>query len=277
LLRTEINPNFEKIKLMRKTYLIMLMIVFISACSDKTDSERNGFTVNDSSPEEGIANITGIQSDTMNFRSRPNGILLTSDPQNILVPIYKLNARVRSEDTIYSTGGNSFHYSYSSYGTSKGNNWNYNYMPGFGAMFGHNLINIQYHNTLSKKTTKFFKNPVLINTLYYPTDSKDTLNGKAVQRDYYMVSAYNEDTNRDGYINTDDLRRFFLFNLDGTMNMQLIPDGYSVNSSQYDPYNDYMYVYAAVDENVNGYQDDIEDVHVFWIDLKSPQKGARLY
>ena len=92
-----------------------------------------------------------------------------------------------------------------------------------------------------------------------------------------MVSAFNEDTNRDGYINTDDLRRFFLFNLDGTMNMQLIPDGYSVNSSQYDPYNDYMYVYAAVDENVNGYQDDIEDVHVFWIDLKSPQKGARLY
>ena len=127
------------------------------------------------------------------------------------------------------------------------------------------------------QSAKFFKNPVLINTLYYPTDSKDTLNGKAVQRDYYMVSAYNEDTNSDGYINTDDLRRFFLFNLDGTMNMQLIPDGYSVNSSQYDPYNDYMYVYAAVDENVNGYQDDIEDVHVFWIDLKSPQKGARLY
>ncbi len=25
------------------------------------------------------------------------------------------------------------------------------------------------------------------------------------------------------------------------------------------------------------YQDDLEDVHVFWIDLKSPQKGARLY
>ena len=24
-------------------------------------------------------------------------------------------------------------------------------------------------------------------------------------------------------------------------------------------------------------QDDIEDVRVFWIDLKSPQKGARLY
>lgn len=59
--------------------------------------------------------------------------------------------------------------------------------------------------------------------------------------------------------------------------MQLIPDLYSVSSSQFDPSNDYMYIYATMDENGNGHQDDTEDVHVFWIDLKAPSKGVRLY
>jgi hypothetical protein len=262
---------------MNKRYIFIIITIALFGCSDEPKYERKGFTVNDSSPEEGQSNKTGIQSDTVSFDSRPNGILLTSEPQHRLVPIYRLNTRVKNDDTTYFTGSNAFYSGYSEYERIDGNNWNHNFMPGFEAMYGYNFININYHNTISKKTTKFFKNPVLIKTLYYPTDSKDTLNGEAVHRNYYMVSAYNEDSNKDGHINTDDLRRFFLFNMDGTMNMQLIPDSYSVSSSQFDPSNDYMYVYATIDENGNGQQDETEDVHVFWIDLKAPKEGARLY
>jgi len=50
-----------------------------------------------------------------------------------------------------------------------------------------------------------------------------------------------------------------------------------VSSSQFDPANDFMYIYATLDENGNGHHDDMEDVHVFWIDLNAPKKGARLY
>lgn len=262
---------------MKRIYLPILFSIVLISCEEEPKEVRKGFTVNNSSPEEGKVNITGIQSDSAGFEIRPNGILLTAKPQDRLVPIYKLNYRLRKKDTIYYTGSNAFHYSYSELGRSEGNNWNNNFMPGFEAMYGYNFINIHYHNTLSKKTVQFFEKPVLIKTLYYPTPSKDTLNGEPVKREYYMISAYNEDTNGDGYINTDDLRRFFLFNLDGTLNVQLIEDGYSVNSSQYDPSNDYMYVYAALDENENGIQDDKEDVHVFWIDLKNPENRGRLF
>lgn len=262
---------------MIKAFVILLTTIFILGCSDEPKYLQKGFTVNNSSPEEESENKTGIQTDSVIFDSRPNGILLTSDPQHRLVPIYKLNFRVNDDDTTYFTGSNAFYSGYSEYERIEGNNWNNNFMPGFEAMYGYNFINIHYHNTLSKNTTPFFKNPVLIKTLYYPTDSKDTLNGEAVHRNYYMVSAYNEDSNKDGYINTDDLRRFFLFNLDGTLNKQLIPNKYSVISSQFDPSNDYMYVYATMDENGNGHQDETEDVHVFWIDLKAPNKGIRLY
>ncbi|MGB0428885.1 MAG: hypothetical protein ACPGLV_00320 [Bacteroidia bacterium] len=264
---------------MKRISIIYIIAFFVISCADEPKYPSKGFTVNNSSPEEGQAvNKTGIQPDSVVFNSRPNGVLLTAYPQHRLIPIYKLNIRVNDDDdTTYYTGRNSFYSGYSRYENIDGNNWNHNFMPGFEAMYGYNLININYYNSNTQKTTKFFKKPVLIKTLYYPTDSKDTLNGEAVLRDYYMVSAYNKDSNKDGYINTDDLRRFFLFDLDGAMNMQLIPDNYSVISSQFDPFNDHMYVYAAFDENKNGHQDETEQVHVFRIELKSPKKGVRLY
>jgi len=39
----------------------------------------------------------------------------------------------------------------------------------------------------------------------------------------------------------------------------------------------YLKTYKIFESTELVNQDDIEDVHVFWIDLKSPQKGARLY
>jgi len=50
-----------------------------------------------------------------------------------------------------------------------------------------------------------------------------------------------------------------------------------VSSSQFDPYLDYMYVYATLDQNNNGEQEPTEEVHVFWIDLKNPEAGRRLF
>jgi hypothetical protein len=260
---------------MKQSLLIILLFSIIVGCDEK--KERKGFTVNNSSPEEAEINKSGLKSDSANFRTRPNSVLLTSDSSHRLIPIYKLNVNEDRKGKTYFTGSNSFHSSYSDHGDNKTNNWNHNFMPGFEAMYGFNLVNVQLHNTTTKQTSTFFEQPVLIKTIYYPTFSNDTLNGVPVDRNYYMVSAYNEDSNHDGYINTDDLRRFFLFNIDGTLNSELIPSNYSVRSSQYDPALDYMYVYAVLDENNNGMQEATEPVHVYWIDLKNPSKRARLY
>lgn len=262
---------------MKTRYLILLFSLFIISCDDEPKYERKGFTVNHSSPEEERIDNNRLQINTTEFDSRPNGILLTGNPKYRLIPTYKLNTRIKDDDTSYFTGSNNFYSGYSQYEELKEHNWNHNFMPGFQAMYGYNFINISIFNSDSNKTTELFKNPVLIKTLYYPTDSKDTLNNQLVQRNYYMISAYNEDSNKDGTINSDDLRRFFLFNIDGTLNTQLIPSNYSVNSSQYDPFNDYMYIYATLDENKDGQQDETEEVHVFWINLKSPKEGTRLY
>ncbi len=256
---------------------LVLFVLTVAAFGCAKESTRKGFSVNDSSPEETELNKTGLQSDSISFATRPNGILLTSDSVHRLIPIYKLNFKEERNSKIYYTGSNSFHSNYRRYGESEGNNWHRNFMPGFEAMYGFNLVNVEYHNISTKQTTPFFNKPVLIKTFYYPTFSKDTLNGKAIKRNYHMVSAYDEDTNGDGFLNTDDLRRFFLFDVNGVFLADLVPQDHSVKSSQYDPANDYMYVYAVQDENGNGGIEPTEPVHVFWIHLNNPSHRGKMY
>jgi hypothetical protein len=254
---------------MRVISILIFNCLILFSCSDDKP-KRKGFNVNYSSPEEATEGKNGLNLDSLELMSRPNRVLILGEKQHRLIPIYLLNTKLHRGDTSYYTGSNNFHFSYLDIGNNKENNWNNNFMPGFEAMYGYNLINVEYHNVESKETHSLFKTPVLIKTIYYPTASKDTLNGVAIKRNFIMVSAYNEDTNKDGFLNTDDLRRFFLFDIQGKLVSQLIPHEYSVQSSQYDAANDYMYVYAVLDENQNGHHDPTEKVDVFWIDLNNP-------
>ena len=129
-------------------------------------------------------------------------------------------------------------------------------MPGLEAVYGYNMVNISHYDIKTNKQKYFFEKPVLVKTAYYPTFNKDTLNYKPVNRNCFMVSVYNDDTNKDGFINLKDLRRFYLFDINGERQMALIPENYSIIKSEYDPENDFMYVYAQLDSNSNGKSND---------------------
>ena len=138
-------------------------------------------------------------------------------------------------------------------------------------------MNIGHYDLETKTKNNLFEKPVVIKTLYYPSFIQDALNYRPTQRDYYMVSVYDEDTNQDSLINQKDLRRFYHFDLFGKDKKTLIPKNYSVLSSEYDPENDFMFIFANLDENKNGKREEAEPVHAFWLDLKAPDTGERLY
>ena len=135
----------------------------------------------------------------------------------------------------------------------------------------------QGHATQTDEQHLFFTHPVLINTLYHPAFEPDTLSFRPVRRDYYLVSVYDEDTNRDTLINTRDLRRLYWFDAEAREKEVLLPTDHSVMSSQYDAGTDYLYLYARHDTNGNGQRDAREPVHVFWIDLKDPRQRGKVY
>jgi len=259
---------------MRRIILGILIVIAIAySCSHKNVVEK-GFSVTSPEPEN-ADKPDGLSKDSLGFLTRPSEVLETAYPEYRLTTIYKVNFNERTRKSYI--GSNGFYENYNAVGYSDGNEWNNNYMPGFEAVYGYNMVNVSLYNNIKDKKHEFFKKPVLIKTLYYPSFTNDTLYGKPVKRNFFMVSAYDEDTNNDGYINLKDLRRLYYFDIDGNNKRALVPKEYSVLSSEYDPANDYMYVYAKLDENKNGKCDDAEKTHIFWIDMNDPSKIGRQY
>ena len=265
---------------MKTTTIIPLLITFyvFTGCSGNRLSEI-GFAVSPRNENNEENKVDGISKDSLNLMTKPSSVLLTGNPRYRLTTIYKINYKRNNynRDSTSFIGSNDFHYNYGDIGTTQGNQWNYNLVPGLEAVYGYNLVNVSHYDTETLKRKDFFPKPVLIKTLYYPSFSKDTLNHNPVTRNYCMVSVYDDDTNKDGFINMKDLRRFYYFDVNAENKRPLIPVNYSVYKSEYDPANDFMYVFAQLDGNGNGIAEDREEIHIFWIDLKNPEKTGRHY
>ncbi|WP_396152994.1 hypothetical protein [Flavobacterium sp.] len=260
-----------------QTIFILTLVYLMTSCSNSKLDEK-GFQVGSSSDNSENDQSNGLNSDSLKIDTRPSSVLLTGVPNVRLTTIYKVN--VNKDDNSTFIGSNNFHYRYEEIEENienKGNNWNNNLMPGLQAVYGYNLVNISHYDIRENNQKNFFEKPVLVKTLYYPTFTKDTLNFKPIFRDYFMVSVYNDDTNKDGFINLKDLRRLYLFDINGEKQKALIPENYSVFKSEYDSDNDFMFVFAKLDSNKNGRQDEEEPIHIYWIDLKDPSKTGRQY
>jgi len=261
---------------MKKYVWLIVFGLIVVGCSGNEEQKselEKGFQVNEISEDSTGKKEIGVQIDTLNLESRPNNVLSTYHAEHRLTPVYLVNYGRKTKKPYI--GSNNYIWNWY-HEELEGNNWN-SYMPGMEAVQGYNMINVSHYNNETNTENKLFEKPALIRTLYYPAFSKDTLNFKPIIRDYYMVSVYDEDTNKDGYINFMDLRRFYYFDLDGNNKKLLIPKDYAVISSQYDWANDYMYVYARQDENNNGKMESAEPTSIFWIDLKNPENNGLHY
>ncbi len=258
---------------MKLIITILTLGISLLSCSDNK-IEKKGFQVSQISEDENGKKVVGLNIDSLKFETRPRNVLLTNSTAHRLTPIYKVNYNKKSKKPF--TGTTHFHTNWSNE-KDKGNNWNNNFMPGFEAIYGYNFINISHYNNTTKTENKLFDKPVLIKTFYYPAFSKDTLNFKPINREYYMVSTYDEDSNNDGFINVKDLRKLYHFDINGKNKRSLLPKGYSVMSSEYDLANDFMYVFAKKDTNTNGQMESHEPTTIFWIDLNNPKNTGVQY
>lgn len=256
-----------------KAIVPVALALLLTNCSGP-ELEQKGFQVGPSSVVDGTVQPNGLSRDSLSFDTRPSNVLLTGIPHIRLTTVYKVN--LRRDDSSVFIGSNNFHYRYEEE-NAMGNNWHEHLMPGFEAVYGYNFVNISHFDVNTHGRKLFYERPVLIKTLYYPSFTKDTLNALPVTRNHFLITVFDEDTNKDGYINPKDLRRMHLFDVNGQRLKAAIPENYSVFSSEYDPANDRMYAFAKLDANNNGKADDGEPVHIYWIDLKDPLMSGRLY
>lgn len=259
---------------MNKIITLAFIAILTQSCGNNKSIDKKGFQVNEIEENEQGEKVVGLPIDSLKLETQPKNVLTTKNPEHRLVPIYKVNYDKKTHQPFI--GSNSFHNSYDEV-ERDGNNWNSNYLPGFSALSGYNLVNVSHYNYTTKIQNEFFSKPVLIKTLYYPAFSKDTLNNTPVTRGYYMISVYDEHTNKDGFLNLKDLRRLYLFDINGISRTELIPKTHSVMSSEYDSDNDIMFVSTKLDNNQNGQIEIGEPTHIFWVDLKNPMNSGVQY
>jgi|GEM_PF-136877 len=254
--------------------VIFILTAILSSCSDKKPKpqgehirlEKEIDSMNQDTLNAVRGNVTFSQIQTF-----PSQVILTGIPQHRLVTIYKTRTEIKDR----SFSGEIYYYK--SYDEDEDEDRYSHFMPGIDLLYGYNLLRIAHYDLKTEELNFLFDHPVLVKSLYYPSFIQDSLNRKPINRDYYLVSAYDEDTNRDTLINKSDLRRFYHFDSSGKERTQIIPADYSVERSQYDSMNDVMFIFARHDSDHNGQADKKEPVHIYWIDLKKPDKGKRLY
>ena len=272
---------------MRHILLLPLFVIACISCSQTSQQSPSNNSIK-LSPAPVVTDSLGPSGDSTSnqFITRPKDILLTSYPDHRLITVFRLNSMGGKSyyDKASGRNGNSFYlgstYRYHNYpGKLKehDNAWHGHYLPGLEAIYGYNMYNLRHYHVKTGEGRDFFSQPVLINTVYYPAHLPDTLNGSPIQRDYYFVSVYDQDTNGDSLINKKDLRHFYHFDIGVTQRRLLLPANYSVRSSQYDIENDFLYLFASLDENQDGEIQVEEAVHSFIIDLANPGKVDRAY
>lgn len=252
-----------------------IMLLLFACNSKKAEVKEEQIVVNPTENQNTKdSTLNSIQGNVSlsQIATNPNSVILTGLANHRLVTIYKSKVRngVPKETHTYSR---SYYYGdkQEEYDSPE------HYMPGIDILVGYNLLNIAHYDLQTEKTSFLFDHPVLIKTLYYPCFEQDSLNKKPINRNYYMVSVYDEDTNKDTLINKKDLRHLYHFDENNSKKTLLIPADYSVIRSQYDSQNDVMYLFARQDANKNGLIESKEEMHIFGISLKEPTAAKKLY
>jgi len=247
-------------------FLIIFLAIGIVSCGGKTDTKEQELTLNEvesmgsDSARSGLNNGSSFNQ----INTAPNEILLTGIDRVRLFTLYKIK-QGQDRNILYDEGT-----SYYEHPENDQEDFHKYFMPGIDIIHGYNLVNIGHYNLDKDTLTYFFEKPVLIKTLYFPGVKKDTVNGKAITRNYFLVSVYNEDTNRDSTINNRDMRRFYFFDELNSKKTSLLPENFSAIRSSYDYKNDIMFIHARADLNGNGTPETKEPVSIFWIKLENP-------
>ena len=259
-------------RFLKNSIFACLFLAFLLSCSkDKSELKEEHVSILPSNSPIDVDSLgNSIQGNVSlnQIATTPQSVILTGIPDHRLITVYKTKKDGNPRGSITK-------YSRDYYGEMPDKE--YHFMPGIDLIYGYNLINLAHYSFKTEKHNYLFNHPVLIKSIYYPSFNQDSLNKKPINRDYYLVSVYDEDTNKDTLINKKDLRRFYHFTADCSVKTQIIPDDYSVVRSEYDSKNDVMYIFARRDTNKNGNSDKKEPLHIFWISLKSPSAGKLMY
>src|SRR5688572_13537147 len=182
--------------------VLFALLTLFASCSRNTEPKEEQVRAETDTTTTDTATYNTVKGNVSlsQLATYPNKVVLTGIPDQRLITIYKKH-KPNSADT-YSPRSSSY------YDDDNADEYAH-FMPGIDVVFGYNLVNIAHYNFSTQTTKLLFDHPVLVKSLYYPAFEQDSVNKKPINRNYYLISVYNEDTSKDTIISKNDLRRFF--------------------------------------------------------------------
>lgn len=250
----------------------IILFGLLTACGSKKDTNKEEQISSNTEIAiiDSFANSIKGNVSLQQLTTQTNSVILTGLAEHRLIPIYKSQNSEKDKDKSSSFFSKDYYISTTSESVE-------HFMPGIDILYGYNLLNISHYDLKTEKSNYLFDRPVLIKTVYYPSVLQDSVDKKPIYRNYYLVSVYDKDTNKDSFINKHDLRQFYHFDATCATKTLLVPADYSVLHSQYDFQNDVMYIFAKHDTDKNGAADVAEPIHIFWVNLKMPLQAKKMY
>lgn len=254
-----------------KYSIIFLIILGLFACNQEKKVKEQYISLSETSMTFDTSRGLNSSNNFSQLNTSPNDLIPTGISNIKILPIYKIPLNkdkniCYGEQTTYDGEKELL----------KEDDYKY-YMPGIDIIKGYNLVNIGHYNIEKSELTYFFKKPVLIKNLYFPGVHKDSLNQKETTRNFFLVSAYDEDTNQDSLINNQDFRKLFYVDLLNQTQISLLPKEFSAIRSSYDFKSDIMTIRARNDENKNGNLEATEPISIFLLDFKNPKTLKKVY
>lgn len=254
-------------------YLAFPCFLFLFSCSEKKPTKEQFLSLSEIDSSHFVDTPRGLNSTNTfsQINTTPNSMILTGIDNVRLFSVYKIPGK-QDKNILYDEGT-----TYRDEEESELQEDSYKYfMPGIDIIRGYNLVNIGHYQVGKDTLSYFFEKPVLIKTLYFPGVRNDSLRKQQVNRNFFLVSVYNTDTNKDSVINNKDLRRFFFIDELNQNKISLLPEYYSAIRSSYDYKNDIMFIHARNDRNKNGISESSEPISIFLLELNNPVRLKKI-
>ncbi|OFY82493.1 MAG: hypothetical protein A3F72_00260 [Bacteroidetes bacterium RIFCSPLOWO2_12_FULL_35_15] len=158
-------------------------------------------------------------------------------------------------------------YSESYTGSSRSYKYNF-YSLDFG-----NCNNIIFYNKKNDETHLMLQNPAIISQFYFPYYNKEYVGEK-----YYfiLVGIRGDDTNADGYINSEDAEKVYISDLSGKNLYQITPDNTQLVDWFIDVKTNNILMKVRFDTNKDQKFNYYDEIEILKTSIKSPVQGKEI-
>jgi hypothetical protein len=212
------------------------------------------FEINKRSEEEGLRLVTNDSTETNNDRKQK--VLVYGDYKDLdstdylLIPLgmktlesqKNMQAKTASASDDNSSGITTYQ------------NFKYN----FYSLDFEDCNNIIFYNKQTEETHLLLQKPAIISKFYFPFYSRESTEKKYR---FILVATHEDDSNTDGYINTEDAERVYVADLSGANMIQINPDNTQLMDWYIDSTTNNILMKVRYDSNNDhrfNYYDDVE-------------------